>query len=499
LKSRRRAFRTRIYGLIVLASCVGFLLLRHWFHAAHPVLRDQAITGSTTEPQKIDTNPRHRIPISTNVKYLSYYPHGGFHTQRVALENALTLCRLLDRTLLLPPLWIGRQVPWQSHPLLQQALGNTTKLQLGHCRDQSAEDRTSECEGHDQWSQVSWSWLVDLEMTDVKWVDRWDFRDEWVYLSIDKGGLGLIEGDIYNFHQDTEFHNQITESEPERHPHRPYAEQLSLREIKDLSNPLLHFDSLSGTNRLLLTGSDTRWMRNEIRSSVVISNELILGPAKKIAQLLGAYSGGYLALDARLDGTFEEFAGLNMRAAWWELGRRQGIDEMDLEQAEREVWSRSPAWRVIVSGNSYGPYQPPPERTIDQAMVDARSQRPTPSLSTESTIPCPRLLHSKYSLLPLNTPLFLSHSTTDPQSHAALRLFYSTYPCLFTLKSTIREIVDESTKNGLINELDGYEMSAWVEKWIEWEVASRSRELVSTNGTAWGKWAEEMVQPIAKG
>jgi hypothetical protein len=189
-----------------------------------------------------------------------------------------------------------------------------------------------------------------------------------------------------------------------------------------------------------------------------------------------------------------------MRAAWWELGRRQGVDEMDLEQAEREVWSRSPAWRVIVSGNAYGPYQPPPERTIDQAMVDARSQRPKPSLSTESTIPCPRLLHSKYSLLPLNTPLFLSHSTTDSQSHAALRLFYSTYPCLFTLNTPmIREIVDESTKNGLINELDGYEMSAWVEKWIEWEVASRSRELVSTNGTAWGKWAEEMVQPIAKG
>jgi hypothetical protein len=36
-------------------------------------------------------------------------------------------------------------------------------------------------------------------------------------------------------------------------------------------------------------------------------------------------------------------------------------------------------------------------------------------------------------------------------------------------------------------------------KFIGWEVAARSKELVGTNGTAWGKWAEEMVQPIANG
>jgi len=472
------------------------LLLRRGLHTAHPALQDKAILGSTVKPDIIDTNPRHHHPISSEVKYLAYYPHGGFHTQRVALENALTLCRLLDRTLLLPPLWIGRQIPWQTQPTLQHALANATKMTLGHCSH--SHETLPECEGHDEWSQVSWSWLVDLDMTDVDWVDRWDFQDEWLYRSLNDGGLGLGSSDLYTIHQDTEFHDQITESEPERHPHRPYVEQLSLGDIRDLSNRLLHFDTLFGTNRLLLNTDHTRWIRNEIRSSVVISNGLILGPAKKIAQLLS--DSGYLALDARLDGKFKSAAGVNMRAAWWELGRRQGIDDMDLEQSEREVWSRSPAWRVIVSGNSYGPYVTPPEQAVDQVMLDARGRRPQQSHDMSSTIPCPRLLHSRSTLLPLNTPLFISHSTSDPQSHAALRLFYSTYPCLFTLDTPqIRSIVNQSLKQGLVNGLDGYDMSGWVEKWIGWEIAARSRELVVTNETAWGKWAEEMVQPIAKG
>jgi len=389
-----------------LAIGAGFVLLRHWLHVAHPALREQGIIRHTAKPEKIDTNPRHRHPISDDAKYLAYYPHGGFHTQRVALENALTLCRLLDRALLLPPLWIGRQVPWNRPPVLRQALGNTSKLSLGHCRDDST--KSAECEGYNQWSQVSWSWLVDLEMTDVDWVDRWEFSDEWLYLSMDEGGLGLREGDIYTFPQDTEFHDQITELEPERHPHRPYIEQLHLGDIRDLPDRLLHFDTLSGTNRLLLSSDKSRWARNEIRSSIVISNKLIIEPAKKVSELLGRYNSGYLALDARLDGKLHHSAGTNMRAAWWESGRRLDIGDMDLEQAEREVWSRSPAWRGIISGDPDGPYRDPPVRIIDQTLLDARSHRPERSMSTgiddpmSSTITFQIILTSfQYPSLPL--------------------------------------------------------------------------------------------------
>jgi hypothetical protein len=71
---------------------------------------------------------------------------------------------------------------------------------------------------------------------------------------------------------------------------------------------------------------------------------------------------------------------------------------------------------------------------------------------------------------------------------------------LFTLDTPeIRGILDMSLEKGVVNGLDGYDMSEWVEKLIGWEVAARSKELVGTNGTALGKWAEEMVQPIANG
>lgn len=482
---------------MVVVACAGFLILRHWLQQQHPVpIVETPGRDPLKSALKIDTNPRHRHPTSNTDNYLAYYPHGGFHTQRVALENALALCRLLDRTLLLPPLWIGRHPRWDPYPILQHALGNTTKTKLDHCRTES---HAPECQGYDGWSQVNWDWLVTLEKADVEWIDRWDFSDEWLFTPIDNGGLDLEEGDVYYFPQDSEFHDQITESEPVRHPHRPYAEQLFLNDIRDLSHRLLHFDSLSGTNRLLLAKDTSKSIRNEIRSSMVISNELIVGPAKKIAALLAGPNAGYFAIDARLDGKLEKSAGTNMRSAWWELGRRQGISEVDLEHAERGVWTRSPAWRIAVSESSYGPYLDPPDRPHDPVLQDALAVRPKVR-STGSGIPCPRLLHSKTTLLPLNTPLFLSTSTTNPQDHAALRLLHSTYPCLFTLDTPeIRKIVDGTLKKRLVNKLDEYEMSGWIEKWIGLEVAARAREVVGTNGTAWSKWAEEVVQPIAKG
>lgn len=42
-----------------------------------------------------------------STKFLSYVPHSGFHNQRIELENALTLSRLLNRTLLISNFRLG--------------------------------------------------------------------------------------------------------------------------------------------------------------------------------------------------------------------------------------------------------------------------------------------------------------------------------------------------------------------------------------------------------
>jgi hypothetical protein len=366
-------------------------------------------------------------------------------------------------------------------------------------------------------------------MTDVDWVSRWNFTDEWLYQTLEEGGLGLQEGDVYRVNQTVELGIQVIEhtareedidadSDELETPtntatvqrHEPYTTAMTLNDLRYIPQRLLHFDSLAGANRLVLTDDRSRWIKNEIKASIVLSNSLILEPAKAVMALLGGPDGsGYIALDARLDGKLAATAGRSMRAAWWELGRRLGVADTTLEQKEKEVWKRSPGWRESVAGigkeAKANAYPPPPDRLMDFTLADARSQRPSTKpqkISALSDLPCPRLLHLKPSLLPLNVPFFISTAIPDPQSHPALRLFYSTYPCIFTLDTPeIKAVVHKHlhAEERLVNELDGYELGPWLERWVGAEVAVRGAELVGTNGSAWGKWAEEMVQPIAKG
>lgn len=54
--------------------------------------------------------------------YISYIPHSGFNNQRIQLENALTIASILNKTLILPPLYFGRFVAWWPHYFLIRML-----------------------------------------------------------------------------------------------------------------------------------------------------------------------------------------------------------------------------------------------------------------------------------------------------------------------------------------------------------------------------------------
>ncbi|KAG0040093.1 hypothetical protein BGZ82_005145 [Podila clonocystis] len=73
-------------------------------------------------------------PLDPTEKYLTFLPHSGFHNQRSELENALVLARLLNRTLIIPKVYLGPPMPWLSFNLLHSRLLYQTKTGLEHCR-----------------------------------------------------------------------------------------------------------------------------------------------------------------------------------------------------------------------------------------------------------------------------------------------------------------------------------------------------------------------------
>ena len=77
-------------------------------------------TGNRIQEEDHEISPTHFTVQSPPSKFLSYQPPGnGWNNQRIALENALVLAKLLNRTLLV-------------HPLAPHQLGNKLKAGLAH-------------------------------------------------------------------------------------------------------------------------------------------------------------------------------------------------------------------------------------------------------------------------------------------------------------------------------------------------------------------------------
>ncbi|KAF9574079.1 hypothetical protein EC968_007471 [Mortierella alpina] len=74
------------------------------------------------------------IDRDNSTKYLTFLPHSGFHNQRTELENALLLARLLNRTLIMPKVYLGPPMPWLEFRFLHSRLLYQTKIGLDHCR-----------------------------------------------------------------------------------------------------------------------------------------------------------------------------------------------------------------------------------------------------------------------------------------------------------------------------------------------------------------------------
>ncbi|KAF9543703.1 hypothetical protein EC957_000558 [Mortierella hygrophila] len=88
---------------------------------------------STTKYDKEEEEER-RINHDPTTKYITFLPHSGFHNQRAELENALLLARLLNRTLIMPKVYLGPPMPWLTFSLLHSRLLYQTKIGLEHCR-----------------------------------------------------------------------------------------------------------------------------------------------------------------------------------------------------------------------------------------------------------------------------------------------------------------------------------------------------------------------------
>lgn len=225
-----------------------------------------------------------KLPLLPDEKFLAYTPHSGYHNQRISLENALTLSYMLNRTLLLPPLWLGHAIPYIAFDKLQRRVQIATKFGLERCKllgEGGSEDVIPrECEGYFDWTIVGWEFLVNLSgvKEKVKIRNRWNMTREWLEEELElstlkppsvEGAIELRENDTFYVKDSFMYQYRFYDSEEDLEPLAKFAQRWNIGKMKENKSRLIHFGSLFGTSRLRTTEELNFDARSFFRKSMV--------------------------------------------------------------------------------------------------------------------------------------------------------------------------------------------------------------------------------------
>ncbi|GAA6061111.1 hypothetical protein JCM10212_006142 [Sporobolomyces blumeae] len=495
-----------------------------------PVEQPTRDTSPSPDTSPIDVSVRPRTARATppdrgGERYLAYSPHSGYHNQRISLENALTLAYLLDRTLLLPPIWLGHAIPYISFDKLQRRLEMASKTGLqARCIPYGDESDDvpvpRECEGFWDWTKVDWDFLVDLGEAEklVKVERRWNLSLEWMEDSLGieqaKSGKGG-KGDVYSLKDDTLYQYRFYDSKDDPEPLDKWTTRIDVEDFKAKTDPykLVHVGTMFGTSRLRTSTERAFDARSTFRRSMVFRNAAVDEVTEEVRDLLGG-EGRYYGLHLRVgDGIFQKDARKNMRGVWDKLCRdkmkidpaicdelRDGGLQADLGRRDQRTGAPStrddpPSTMLTKRANSRpqreGAYHHAPLPPLPRIVTRADSP-------LSSTLGCRRPLHTSPSLLPFNAPLYIATDSKMPLSDPSLSHFFSAFPCAFTL-ADFSNLASLDRMNRLRNEDDKTPLAQFLYPQLDAQIAAWGRGLVGTPQSTYSRFAIDVLHQMYHG
>lgn len=430
--------------------------------------RARPITRITTASQTVSHN------LFPDQKYITWLPHSGFHNQRVSFENALILARMLNRTLIIPPIRLGKIIRYGEFDKLHRHVTLSSKFGLEYCARTSSFTSfvPPECIGYSEFTMLPWSALIDLPAVAqvVPVVERWDSSPAWL-----KRYMNITRSDTIYVKDSRPYQFQIYDARTNDRPVKPkYAERLDVEDLEEKYSTykLIEFGSLFGSSRFRLVLPQNKQTRREVRERMVFANFALLRVAREIAEALG--EPHYHALHLRLgDGEFEHAGAANVRRLWWSL--TVGLMGLPMDHARQ------------VEASAMGPDHPTKaELPEPPPMIDHPTSEETPS-SAEFSFDDPLTLSRPpfsfcrpkiANITQLNYPVFIATDAPHPRSNPALALFLRTLPCVFFLSDFDGPGAPLSAIDGAINEDDGLGLKGFLMPFVDSMVAA----MASPNG-----------------
>lgn len=434
------------------------------------------------------------------------------------------MAKMLDRTLLVPPVWLSHSIPYIAFDKMYHRVMEARKDGLEHCKDVKWPNLIPhEClGGYWDYTVVSWDFLVDLERIGKTQplIERWDMSYKWL-----EDNLGIdVKKDMVKIKDSTLYQYRIYDSEKDTTPLEKYKSRLDISQLqKEYADvKLLHFGTLFGTTRVHLLDKENYAIRSLARSSMVFKNEYLDKVSNTIKERLGgdmAYFGIHLRVG---DGVFRDNASSNSERLFLELCEKKiGISSAVLERVASSA--RQETGRMVPRSKTIQSVLEHPNVTITDELdklsqdnyqvkrankvKDKRKIKEDPHLSLpplkhimtlensplHKSVHCRKPLYTERELLLLNTPIFLATDSSIPDKDPALKIFFDTFPCIFTLSdfsspkptSLHSEPIQAFEElNQLRNRDDGVPLAKFFYPLIDAMVAAKGRDMLGTPGVS---------------
>ena len=464
------------------------------------------ITLDTLDEPDTRLNTLRAEPTTT---YLTYLPHSGLHNQRIALENALTLAHLLNRTLLVPPARLGpKTLRYVRSSTLARMLQLSDKRQgRSHCAHLPVDiTPPDECADYMAYTLVPWAWLVDLGPVEARQtlVRVSNGTAAWI-----EERLGVHSNETL-FLPDTEpYQYQFVDTPAPVREGDKYLHTIAIDTLAVAPQRLIQLGTLFGSSRLRLRQAVNRRVRGETRRHMVFANAALKLAAERIGKVLG---GTYVGAHVRVgDGRFQKGARKNARVVWWKLVR--DVLGLDIETAlglERHVWSSMDG---VMATDGYNRDNSNGADDDDDDMVDTDEMLEPPEIPPDMPslrvphpplpplpdifspkLSCRNRLHTMPGLRRLNVPLFIATDAPDGLDDPLLAPLIRVFPCTFILGSFQAETAHVE---GLRNGYDGVRLAGYLAPIVDALVMGGAWAVVGTEGSTFSRYVGDVLWRVS--
>lgn len=421
-------------------------------------------------------------PILPQNRYITYLPHSGFHNQRIALENALTLAYTLNRTLLIPPCFFGTPIPYISSDKLTHRLTTAqSKLGLEHCHQQKTSQSvlSRECLGSNNGiTTIGWDQIINLKsisniisIQDLpKGIYEANLLAKELKLNPKEDLYNLKDFKVYDYKYliSNEIPIQFDQTGLGK-----FGKWINVREEfeKDLrvsSKGLVCLGSLFGTSRIKIDHhhpdseqQDLMKTRRLIRKAMLPEdsiNGILKRRSREIIKSLGGHDQ-YWSVHIRLgDSIFRSES--HLRAMKALEGLVTGPMNLTISELNQAIQN-------------------------DQHRI--QSNRHLPQKKCRGSLHKPSLGLEKF-----NQILYIATDSPIPTSESSLIPFFKAFPCIYILN----DLGLGEELNRLVNLIDKISLGPFFAPLLDAMVSGHSKGVVGTEGSTFSRFVVDLLFPM---